>query len=139
MATHQIGSALPTGDTLRCLDVVGSTASLCCAVHCIALPLVITLLPVLGLGFLSSEGFEWGMIAVSITLATLALCWGRRVHGNSRTLYAIPVAVLLFIFAQTFHGDGHWICMALGGTALAAGHLLNRRLCCKCSHCKAAP
>ena len=41
------------------LDKLGMTASLTCAVHCMAMPLVITILPYVGLSFIASEGFEY--------------------------------------------------------------------------------
>jgi hypothetical protein len=37
------------------LDNAGMTASLMCAAHCALLPIVVTLLPVVGLGFLAHE------------------------------------------------------------------------------------
>ena len=78
------------------LDAIESTASLCCAVHCVALPFVITILPLLGLGFLSSEKFELGMIVFSIGLASFSLCWGHRIHKSRNALYLIPLAFIFF-------------------------------------------
>ena len=47
------------------LDKAGATASLACAVHCALMPLVVTLLPLVGLGFLADERTEWALLGLS--------------------------------------------------------------------------
>ncbi|MBF2053583.1 MAG: MerC domain-containing protein [Candidatus Sericytochromatia bacterium] len=50
---------------LSLLDTIGITASLLCAVHCALHPLLLVILPVAGLSFLISSGFEmvfWGLL-----------------------------------------------------------------------------
>jgi hypothetical protein len=41
------------------LDSIGITASTLCAIHCAAMPLLFTSLPLLGLGFLANAWVEW--------------------------------------------------------------------------------
>jgi hypothetical protein len=41
------------------LDRIGMTASTACAIHCAAVPLLITSLPLIGLGFLANPWVEW--------------------------------------------------------------------------------
>ena len=44
------------------LDRIGATGSLVCAVHCAALPLLIALLPSLGIATWLGDGFELGFV-----------------------------------------------------------------------------
>ena len=40
------------------VDTIGAFLSFSCAIHCVAMPLLVTILPLLGLGFLASERAE---------------------------------------------------------------------------------
>ncbi len=117
------------------LDRVGAGASLACAIHCVALPFVVTALPFLGLGFLASNPFELGMICFTVSLATVSFCWGSRLHGEWRTLLFVLSALLLFLIGHEVEGQLHWIVMGIGGLALASGHFLNMKLCSSCKQC----
>lgn len=46
-----------------------------CAVHCLFMPLVVTLLPFGALTFLADETFERALIIGSLLLATASFCW----------------------------------------------------------------
>lgn len=115
-----------------------------CAVHCIALPILLAVLPVLGLGFLLNETLEKGFVIASVAVAGFSLFWGVRVHGRWR---AIPLYVLgalmlvlgMFVFS---HGHDHaqdhvhgLLLLVLGATAMSASHIINRRLCLACPKC----
>ena len=121
--------------TVAALDRVGACVSFACALHCILLPLVITALPLIGLGIVATSQFEAAIIGLSITLATASFCWGSRIHGKRRTLLFLLAAVLLFFVGHDLEGSMHWIVMSLGGFSLATGHIINRRLCRSCEQC----
>jgi membrane-bound ClpP family serine protease len=60
-----------------------------CAVHCVVTPLLVGVLPLIGLAFFASEWFEWGMWGVAAVLGTAGLGLSfLKVHRD-----AIPVAV----------------------------------------------
>jgi hypothetical protein len=121
--------------TVGRIDRVGSCLSFACAVHCVLIPFVVTLLPLLGLGFLKHSAFEVVMVVIAVSLATLSLCWGSRIHGKKRTLFFVLGAVILFIAGHEAPFSYHWTLMGLGGLCLVGGHLLNRRLCRSCQDC----
>ncbi|HEY8783887.1 MAG TPA: MerC domain-containing protein [Mucilaginibacter sp.] len=54
------------------LDRIGMTAFTLCAIHCAIVPLLITSLPLLGLGFLANPWFEWGMIIFALFIGIYA-------------------------------------------------------------------
>lgn len=64
------------------VDTTGACLSFACAVHCMAMPLLITILPLIGLGFLANERAELILITGAIGLAIGSLVWGVRHHRS---------------------------------------------------------
>ena len=121
------------------LDRAGATASFLCAIHCALMPLVVTILPLLGLGFLSSEPVEWALLTASATLGSLSLCLGFRKHRKRRTFMVLAIALAIMVAGRVFHEHhfGAWgpILMVIGGMTMMGAHLLNHRLCHSCATC----
>lgn len=116
----------------RAADRFGATASLLCAVHCALLPLVIAILPALGLGFLADHRFEHAFIAFASVLALTTLVFGFRRHQHFRAFwFLVPGIVLLFagIFVE-FESSAllHAALVAMGGSLVAIAHVINLRL-----------
>ena len=141
-------------------DLAGVTASLACAVHCAAMPLVIAYLPALGLSWMAEEGFHKWMAAICIVLALGAFIPGWRKHRRpSPIVWGFAGLALLmsaaFILEPLGLGCAHcdacqtacetpkqptflsaamiapWI-TPLGGLLLVVAHLLNHRFACLC-------
>lgn len=129
-------SPIPTVDKL---DKVGATASFLCAIHCAIMPFVITVLPLLGLGFLASEPVEWGLLGASATLGTTSLCVGYREHRKRSIFAVLGIALALLVAGHLLHEHplGAWgpILMVFGGFTMMGAHLLNRLLCRSCRVC----
>ena len=121
------------------LDKAGVVASFLCAIHCAAMPLVVTLLPLLGLSFLASEPVEWALLGASATLGSLSLCLGFRQHRSRLVFMVLGVALALLVAGRIFHEHhfGIWgpVLMVLGGFTMMGAHLLNHRLCHSCRKC----
>ncbi|HZP67330.1 MAG TPA: MerC domain-containing protein [Rudaea sp.] len=114
-------------------DRVGATASLLCALHCAALPFVLSTLPALGLGFLADHLFERVFIACASGLALATLIGGYRRHHDARALrLLVPGLLLLWTGGFLLDGTGstvaHAVLVALGGACLALSHVTNLRL-----------
>jgi hypothetical protein len=135
----QIRSVSPTHDPANhagvadIADRVGATASFLCALHCALLPLVFALLPAIGLGFLADHGFERWFIAFATTLALTMLVRGYLRHRVPLALgLLLPSLVLLwlggFVFDFETSAALHATLVALGGSGVAAAHLVNLRL-----------
>ncbi len=131
------------------LDVAGSVLSSLCAIHCLAMPFVAGLLPVLGLGFVGGRGFERGACVAMLSLAALCLLQGCRQHGRWWLLGLMVVGATLtlgtqFLFAPTSCAKTcctervNWseaLVMFTGGGLIAASHLLNLRFRRACACC----
>lgn len=116
------------------LDQVGMTASIACAVHCAALPFLITTLPLWGLSFLAHSWVEVSMICLSLLIGTWSLARSYPKHKKM-----LPVLVLILGF--TLIGCGHYlitdleaVLIPLGGFTIAAAHLINWRYTRSCTH-----
>jgi MerC mercury resistance protein len=114
-------------------DSFGSVVGLVCALHCALLPFVLALLPALGLGVLSSAGFEYAYVAFASVLALASLWLGYRRHRLYRALvFLVPglVAVWSGVLVPAVHDDVivHAVVMTFGGTLIAVAHLVNLRL-----------
>lgn len=117
-------------------DRAGTWLSLLCAVHCMASPLLVTKLPLAGLGFVVREATEGILLAASVALAAASLCWGFRLHRRRRVLLFLAGA-LGFIVVGRWMADGasERTLVVVGAGMLTAGHLLNRYLCSSCAVC----
>lgn len=116
----------------RVADRVGATASFLCAVHCALLPLLVAVLPAIGLGFLADHGFERGFVVFAVILAFSTMIAGFRRHHHLRAFWFLIPGVLLLLTGVVIdpHHAGalHAVLLASGGTLVALAHLINLRL-----------
>lgn len=117
----------------RLMDRFGSTSSLVCALHCALLPVLISLLPAMGLGALAWNGFEWAFVCFATSLGVFSLWIGYRRHRGYRALlFLVPGLALVWagILWPGVHQRVvlHTVLMSVGGTLIAVAHLINLRL-----------
>jgi len=117
----------------RLLDRLGAYGSLVCAAHCALLPVLIAVLPSLGLASLAGDSFERGFVVFATLLGLFSVVWGYRRHRAVRALgLLVPGLALLWTGAlyPPLHGSLllHAIAMTTGGTLVAFAHLANLRL-----------
>ncbi len=112
------------------LDVIGVSTSVLCALHCAALPFLLTLAPLAGLKFLSNPWVDYFIILVSFCIATYALIHGyRRHHQKSIALVIVTVGFLLIGSSYLFETGWKQILMTSGGAmVVATAHLINWKL-----------
>lgn len=116
----------------RLADRVGATASFLCAIHCAALPFVLTLLPLVGLEFLADHRFERSFVVFACALALLTLVNGYRRHRRPAPLMlASPGLALLLLgvtAAEQYSVALHSVLVTCGGVLLAGAHFINLRM-----------
>ena len=97
------------------------------------MPLLVTILPLIGLGFLANERAEVILITVAIGLAIGSLVWGVRHHRRWRAFLILIVAFAFIVTARTaVEGTFEVVFYSIGAIVLAAAHLVNRHLCKTC-------
>jgi hypothetical protein len=122
------------------LDSLGMAASTLCLIHCLLMPLVISMLPVLGWQFMASKGAHQLLAAFVIAFALFAIVPGYLKHKQGVVLAGM-IAGLSLVLVATF------ICgyvvpenlevpmITVGNLILVATHWRNRTLsACRHSH-----
>ena len=119
------------------MDSLGTTVSIACAIQCTLFPLLISVLPMVGLGFLAGDGIEKAFIATSIVLAAASFSSGFRHHRRFYVFLFLISGLALIFTGRVWVADGFEIPVVVSGTlVLTSGHLLNRRLCRLCVACE---
>ena len=82
------------------VDNVGACLSFACAVHCMAAPLLMTVLPLVGLGFILSESAELALVFGAVGVAVGSFTWGYRNHRKWRVFLMLGGALILIYIAR---------------------------------------
>jgi hypothetical protein len=111
------------------LDNAGMTASLLCAVHCAVVPLLITVLPLAGLGFLANPVIEWSMIIFALFIGSYAIGLSYfRIHHKLLPVFLLIAGFLVIIAGHVFVTGWHEaIVVPIGGLLIAIAHFFNFR------------
>jgi len=109
------------------IDFIGFSTSVLCAVHCAALPFLLSLAPLAGLQFLNNPWVEYTIILLSFLMASFALIHGYRKHHQK----LLPLLIVTVGFALIFTGhllQFEWTEITFtscGAVAIAIAHLIN--------------
>ena len=125
-------------------DKAGAIASFLCAVHCAAVGLAVSLLPLVGLAFLHEPWVEVTFYTMAVFFGVWATVRGWRLHRSWWPGF-------LFAVGLTLVGSGHWagqngaletvghLVSGAGGLTLVGFHVLNAKLtkghACSCQAC----
>lgn len=128
-----------TGKVGHWLDHFGVLASWVCAVHCLFMPFLVGIVPLLGLSFILSETTERFLIGVSLIIALLSLlpAYFRR-HGKMRSIFLATAGLSLIILTHLLFEDNllaKAFFLLTGAALISSAHLLNRYLCRTCKVC----
>jgi MerC mercury resistance protein len=111
------------------VDRVGATASLLCAVHCVLLPFVLALLPLIGLEFLAGHTFERIFVTSAALLASTSLITAYRRHRKPHALFLMVPGIALLVFGIAIDLDAHVVIhttsVVTGGLLVASAHITN--------------
>jgi hypothetical protein len=127
------------------LDKAGMIASITCAIHCMIMPLVVTLLPIFGLSLFATEEFEWMLLMVSAMLGVTSLCFGFRKHKSFRAFSFLGIGLTFLVIGRLAHEhvshfrvftfDIYLLFLVAGAILVAFSHWLNNKLCKSCLPC----
>ena len=112
-------------------DKMAMSLSLLCALHCLASPVLIVMLPSLVALQFDGEAFHVWMVLAVIPVSVYALTMGCKQHKRYRLL-GLGLLGLLFLLSAVVSGVGNFWEQALtvtGAAIIALGHYWNYRLC----------
>lgn len=122
-------------------DKAAISLSVICTLHCLALPLVVILIPSLAVFHLEDEASHLWMLAAVVPTSLYALTMGCKKHKKFGVM-AFAVVGLVVLIATVLLGHnilgeaGEKTLLATGAIIIALGHLKNYQLCkrasCKC-------
>ncbi len=108
-------------------DAIGISASLICAVHCVALPLIFASLSFLGIEILNNFIIESLIITISLLVGSWALYTGFQKHRHFFLLVIFIVGMMILFSSQFFAGHPRIeiICKAVAASCIITAHILN--------------
>ncbi len=125
---------------LEKLSWVGAFASLACAVHCLAMPLLIGVLPLLGLSLLTEPWLEWSLIGFTGAIGVLTLLPSyRRQHRRPQPLALFALGFGLILIAKLLTQEGSSLetsGLVAGALFVAGANLTNHRFVHTCASCR---
>lgn len=108
--------------------------SLMCAIHCLALPVLLALLPSMAILQLDNEAFHLWMVVAVLPTSIYALTLGCKQHKRYQLLIWGSIGLALLVMALVLGVErigeaGEKILTSLGAGFVAVGHWFNYRLC----------
>ncbi len=108
------------------LDFAGFAASIICALHCIAIPIFLSLGMVNGSQFFHNHNFDIFIIAIGIVIASMSLLGDYKIHRSK-----LPLSMILFGFTVLIlglklgHDIQHVLMSVIGSGFVASAHYIN--------------
>ncbi|MBL8088280.1 MAG: MerC domain-containing protein [Chthonomonas sp.] len=123
-------------------DKIGMIAGTACAIHCVLLGLVASILPFVGLSFLSSTWTDVLFFGIALVVGPMAIFRGIRAHHSWKPAIVFVLGLSLIVGAHTLFGHSHGpvshptqaghiakvFASVLGGVLLVTFHVWNLRL-----------
>lgn len=113
----------------RILDKVGIWASSLCAVHCLSLPVLLPIAPLVGASFFAQDWFERSILIVSLMVGFWAMLVGfYRHHRQLSPLVSIALGGMIYWNKDIFGESFEPITIAIGAMLIVVAHVANLRL-----------
>jgi MerC mercury resistance protein len=118
------------------LDKVGIAITSLCAIHCIMLPVLLPVLPLLGLSAWHNHAFERIILLITMVLGFITLFAGfHRYHKKIYPFYSLFLGGFIYWQKDIFGHDYEHYILIVGASFVVLAHILNIRLCNKCHSC----
>lgn len=116
------------------LDRLAIGGSALCAIHCLTLPILLSVFPALGTTLFGKESFHLLLLLFVIPLSLVALSIGCKQHKSWFVSLTGVLGLSLLIFTaifghETFGHEGEKIATLIGASFIAIGHIRNFTLC----------
>lgn len=120
------------------IDIIALTSSLICAIHCAAIPIIISFSSLSSLHFLGNPYIEWTFIGLGVIFVFVSL-WPsyKKVHFNKKPLIFAAIG-FGFIALGRLHLTDLWEVSntVIGASLVSVAHYINWRLLRAIHNCK---
>jgi len=103
----------------RHFDRIAIALSAICIVHCLAVPLIVAVLPIAVLGFGGDAHFHGVLLWLVVPTSAVGFALGYRVHRRLGVVAFGTVAAVVLAVAAVY-GHGTWPALAEAGVSVAA-------------------
>jgi hypothetical protein len=118
------------------LDKIGIAATSLCAIHCLLLPFILPILPMVGASFIAGEVFEDVVLVCTMMLGFVALYSGyKRYHGQIYPFVLLFGGGFIYWQKDMLGVEVEPYLVLMGASLVVAAHVLNMKLCRRCSDC----
>lgn len=132
----EVGKAEMVRQGKNFLDKIGIAITSLCAVHCILLPALLPILPLIGVNFLATHEFEHSILLITIVLGSIALFSGfHRYHRKLYPFYAFTIGIFIYWNKDALGETYEPFVLIFGAIFIVLSHILNIRLCNACRGC----
>jgi hypothetical protein len=119
------------------LDRLGIWLSSLCALHCLLLPILLPIAPLVASSVFAEVWFERLILTFSILVGFAALFVGfHKYHRQMYPLYSLVLGGLIYWNKDIFGHQYEPFTIAIGAFLIVAAHFTNMRLCKSCKTCK---
>ena len=115
---------------------ISALLSLACAIHCAAMPMIISVLPLIGMQFLASHLLEGVMLAFGVGFGAYGVLRAYfDQHRELRPVVALAVGTALIALGFFFAPESmEPFVVSAGAIAIAVAQVLNMRASKRCAH-----
>jgi hypothetical protein len=116
----------------RTLDALAVSLSGLCIIHCLALPLALTLFPIFASTLVDDQLFHGVLYVGVLPLSVLAFFLGYRHHRDRMLIIVGGIGLAILGVAAVFGHDwfgllGERVVTSIGGLVLVCAHVINYR------------
>ena len=113
--------------TNKNVDIMGTTTSLACAVHCAAMPLLLSSGAISSHSWIANPLFEITILVITAFLIYNSIIKGFLNGKSNRYVFSIACIGLLLIVTHHLFSSAGTIVIIIGGILVALSHMLNLR------------
>jgi hypothetical protein len=119
------------------LDVIGFSASTLCAIHCAAIPFILTYIPLIGFEFFSNHLIEFFMLGLSLLIGSISFYNGYKNHHRKLKPFLIFLSgfTIIILSHLILSHNLEFIFVPIGALMIGISHLSNRKMCRSCKLC----
>ena len=110
------------------LDTLGMGASIICAIHCAAVPFLVSISASVGLDIFQSHWFEFGILGLAVIFIASSLVPSFLKHKNALPLALGTLGLIAVIANHIIWGHTSYVLSFLGAITIATGHYKNYHL-----------